>query len=337
MTESLQGYISNIDWLSHDGVNIGMINDVLRNRFYDTILRDNVKDRDCIDIGFGTGLLSMLALQHGARHITAFESDPDRYELGLAIIQKLYLEDRVTLIPQRFSHQLLDRYPQHLVYTETVNGTLWQEGLTGSLPRSPRSGFLPNTYLLHLHCFPVSWDLALGMNQTVPELRPFSPGIDIDPKFIDLVNEFYHVSVSDAGQRDPAPDLELGVTPFDYQIHTAWGWSPYLEIARRQPSAWSGYEISAERCEITTWDVNGSRRRAMDFDQDVITWQIDLPRSVTPVCVAPRAGMRHGSQVLMLDDGHWGPMPFPVLCWGIDRLQVTHDLRTGDINYRQVS
>mgnify|MGYP000270922000 CR=1 FL=1 len=66
-------FLSRIDWHNHDGVNLGMINDFMRNQFYDRILSRYVANQRCTDIGFGTGLLTMLALKHGAEHVQAFE------------------------------------------------------------------------------------------------------------------------------------------------------------------------------------------------------------------------------------------------------------------------
>lgn len=64
-----------INWLSDDGVNLLMINDVPRNAFYSKILSKNVQGKKCCDVGFGTGMLSILALKHGATSIIAYEKD----------------------------------------------------------------------------------------------------------------------------------------------------------------------------------------------------------------------------------------------------------------------
>ena len=111
-------FLNRIDWHNHDGVNLGMINDFMRNQFYDRILSRYVKDQDCTDIGFGTGLLSMLALKHGARHVRAFESDRDRYQLGCKIIEQLNLTDWIELINERYDHSY---QPTPVTFTETVN------------------------------------------------------------------------------------------------------------------------------------------------------------------------------------------------------------------------
>jgi predicted RNA methylase len=94
-------FLDRVDFENHDGVYLSMLNDVARNQFYDQILTE-VYDQHCVEIGFGTGLLSMLALKHGARSIVAYESDPDRYRLGCEVIKLLGLQDRITLINQRY-------------------------------------------------------------------------------------------------------------------------------------------------------------------------------------------------------------------------------------------
>ena len=47
------------------------------------------KPLSILEIGFGTGFLSMLALKHGARSIVAYESDINRYQLGCEVIKIL--------------------------------------------------------------------------------------------------------------------------------------------------------------------------------------------------------------------------------------------------------
>ena len=83
-----------------------MINDVVRNHFYKKILKDT-KNKNCLEIGFGSGILSILALEAGANHIVAYEEDLETYQLGLEIIQSLNLENKIT--------KLLEEKAPHLV------------------------------------------------------------------------------------------------------------------------------------------------------------------------------------------------------------------------------
>jgi predicted RNA methylase len=61
----IMDFLDRVDFENHDGVYLSMLNDVARNHFYDQILTE-VRNQHCVEIGFGTGLLSMLALKHGA-------------------------------------------------------------------------------------------------------------------------------------------------------------------------------------------------------------------------------------------------------------------------------
>lgn len=74
-----------INWLSDDGVNLPMTNDVSRNVFYNKILSKNVQGKKCCEIGFGTNLLSILAIKHGASSVIAYECNQDKFELGKTI------------------------------------------------------------------------------------------------------------------------------------------------------------------------------------------------------------------------------------------------------------
>ena len=119
-------FLDCVDFENHNGVYLPMINDVARNQFYDSILHE-VQDQDCIEIGFGTGFLSMLALKHGARSIVAYESDPERYQLGCEVIKILKLQDRITLLNQRYTHDC--NHNATVIFTETVDDNIWGEGI----------------------------------------------------------------------------------------------------------------------------------------------------------------------------------------------------------------
>ena len=93
-------FIQRLDWHRTVGLQLGMINSQEppgRNQFYDRMLGKHVRHRRCIDIGFGTGLLTMLAIKHGAEHVEAWEKDRDVFELGLRLIHNLHLDHRISL------------------------------------------------------------------------------------------------------------------------------------------------------------------------------------------------------------------------------------------------
>ena len=301
-------FLQRIDWHNHDGVNLGMINDFMRNQFYDRIIGRYVHDQLCTDIGFGTGLLSMLALKHGARHVRAFESDSDRFELGTEIIKRLGLQNHIELINERYDNTYK---PTPITFTETVNGNLWWEGLWNSLPRDEKSIFLPGEYFLEIWAVEVPDSFAQGLCVSGQSQEFFNPGVDIDPAFVSVVNSLAnktHVGTL------PLPD---GIVKFERQQETAWGWIPYMRAVQ------AGRPVAAVV--------------ASQWSEDTDYFQLNVPTSHwrnSTVLIVPRFGMKQDDDVLYLDTGHWGPGEDPILLVRpCGTLVVKHNVRNGLITY----
>ena len=297
-------FLDSVDFENHDGVYLSMLNDVARNHFYDQILTE-VQDQDCVEIGFGTGLLSMLALKHGARSIVAYESDPDRFRLGCEVIKVLKLHDRITLINQRYDHNC--EHDQPIVFTETVDDNIWGEGLYNSLPRQPGQQFLPGQYFLEIYAIPISADIASSLIQA-HEKNHFSPGVDIDPQFVSYVN----LLLSKKYNKPIKPKVSLpnGVTELTPM-------PTYID--------WATNNTYAGRYVV---DANGAF-----VDNPVKELQVETFNQ--PVLIVPRAGMQHGSKRLYLDTGHWKPPANPaVINAPYSRVIVEHDFHTGKISYK---
>ena len=303
-------FLNRIDWHNHDGVNLGMINDFMRNQFYDRILSRYVKDQDCTDIGFGTGLLSMLALKHGARHVRAFESDRDRYQLGCKIIEQLNLTDWIELINERYDHSY---QPTPVTFTETVNGNLWWEGLWNSLPRDESLIFLPGEYFLELWAVEVPDSFAQGLTMPGQSQAFFAPGVDVDPAFVSLINAL--ANKAPVG----SPPLPTGIVNFERQQETAWGWIPYMRAVQAGSVVASYY--------TKYWDKN---TELCVLNIETTTWKNKT------VLIVPRMGMQQDSDKLYLDTGHWGPGENPIiLSKPQTNLVVEHNVKTGLITYSQ--
>jgi hypothetical protein len=297
-------FLDRVDFDNHDGVYLSMLNDVSRNHFYDQVLTE-VRDHDCVEIGFGTGLLSMLALKHGARSIVAYESDPDRYRLGCEVIKVLKLQDRVTLINQRYDHTC--KHDQTVVFTETVDDNIWGEGLYDSLPRQSGKRFLPGQYFLEIYAVPISTDVASSLIQA-HEQHQFSPGVDVDTRFVSYINlllsKKYKKPIK---SRVGLPSGLTELTPMPTYVD----WATNNTYAGR-------YVVDAN-----AQFVNESVRR------------LQVHTDKQPVLIVPRAGMQHGSDKLYLDTGHWKlPANPAVINAPNSRVMVEHDLHTGKISYK---
>lgn len=322
----MSGDLSRIDWHNHDGVNLAMINDFVRNQFYDRIIQANVQDCDVLDIGFGTGLLSMLALRHGARHITAYESDPDRFVLGTEIIARLGLGNKINLINDRFYHDYLDQYPKHVIVTETVNGNLWQEGLFNSLPRKICRSFLPGKYFLNIYAVEIPSVFAAGLGQDAVQPKQFTPGVDLDPEFVQTVNSFYGVDSSQTTESLPT------LKHIDPHVDTNWGWIPYMRC-NADAHVIARYVLNAENLLIQTIAPLLSTKLEIDFN--AVEHQIPVYINTKgSLLLYPRVGMKHDTHTLFLDQGHWGPTLSPVVITNYTgNLVITHNLHNGDIKY----
>ena len=327
----MSDFLSFIDWNKHDGVNLPMINDFMRNQFYDNVLRNRVKDKHCLDIGFGTGLLSILALKHGAKSITAYESDNNRYLLGCEIIKRLELENKITLIHNRYKHDDFDKHNSNVIFSETVNGGLWNEGIWTSFPRQSGIQFLPGQYYLDIMSLEIPESFANGLiNEVDDSIRYFSPSIDIDTKFIECINNLRNGKNS--------PDINLckdGITKLS-NINTIWGWMPYMRLAAYNGKSIAKYTVDAIENTITTTDQIGTNKAVIDFAIDNINMSINTEGFHNKcVMLVPRVGMKHGDANLILDTGCWGPVDYPVLLKNIQNSTVTisHHTKTGELKY----
>ena len=320
-----------MDWAIDDGINLPMLNDFMRNQFYDNVLRNRVNNKHCLDIGFGTGLLSILALKHGAKSITAYESDNNRYLLGCEIIKRLELENKITLIHNRYKHDDFDKHDCNVIFSETVNGGLWNEGIWTSFPRLSGIQFLPGQYYLDIMALEIPESCANGLiNEVDDSIRYFSPSIDIDTKFIECINNIRNGKNS--------PDINLckdGITKLS-NINTIWGWMPYMRLAAYNGKSIAKYTVDAIENTITTTDQIGTNKAVIDFAIDNINMSINTEGFHNKcVMLVPRVGMKHGDANLILDTGCWGPVDYPVLLKNIQNSTITlsHHTKTGELKY----
>ena len=106
-----------------------MLFDKPRNRFYDTLLMQ-CKDKICADIGFGTGILTAIAIHHGAKHVYAYEEDPTTFRMGKEMIESMGLKNKVTCIHGKYTP---GKHNEEIAFHEIVDRNLWGEGIVTML------------------------------------------------------------------------------------------------------------------------------------------------------------------------------------------------------------
>lgn len=108
-----------------------MTNDVARNIFYTQCFGNHlngVRNKTCVEIGFGMGVLSLLAMQHNPKHIFAFEAKKDVYDIGNYLLKKSSLDQFITLENRYITPQeIANMHDVEVVYHELLSEDFWQE------------------------------------------------------------------------------------------------------------------------------------------------------------------------------------------------------------------
>lgn len=175
-----------IEWRSDNGVFLPMINDGGRNRFYKNVLELKAPGKHVVDIGSGTGILSILALQAGATHVTAVEMDLERAELTRKNLELCELSDRATVLNANW----LDIDITGDVYvSETLCTNIWNENILELSEHAIRNGgeYIPGRIEYQFRIYENHPLFAIC--QSASEAHGFEPEIDIDPRFFGAVND----------------------------------------------------------------------------------------------------------------------------------------------------
>ncbi|XP_008063243.1 putative protein arginine N-methyltransferase 9 [Carlito syrichta] len=115
-----------------------MLNDTRRNMIYNAAIQKAVclGSKSVLDIGAGTGILSMFAKKAGAHSVYACELSKTMYELACDVVAANKMEAEIKLLHMK---SLDVEIPKHipervsLVVTETVDAGLFGEGIVESL------------------------------------------------------------------------------------------------------------------------------------------------------------------------------------------------------------
>jgi precorrin-6B methylase 2 len=110
-----------------------MLHDEERSELYDKAIRHVVSPEHLVlDVGTGSGLLSMMAARAGARQIIACEGQPAVADVARRVIRKAGHDDVITVVPKMSTEM---RVPEDLprradiLVTETVDCALLGEGI----------------------------------------------------------------------------------------------------------------------------------------------------------------------------------------------------------------
>jgi predicted O-methyltransferase YrrM len=129
-----------------------MLNDEQRNDAFAAALRRVVRRGDhVLDIGSGSGLLAMLAVQAGAARVTSCEVDPLLAEVARQVIHSNGFSDRITVVQELSTDLQVGRGLDErvdLIVTEIVDCGLIGEGLLPTLRHARQELLKPGGWLL---------------------------------------------------------------------------------------------------------------------------------------------------------------------------------------------
>lgn len=253
-----------------------MINDVIRNKFYKSILED-VNNKTCLEIGFGSGILSILAIEAGAKHIIAYEEMEETYDLGSKVIQELNLQDKITLISDQFTSDKIENHPNiDLIFTETINHTLWGESLLHAIRHNNLPTIIPNKYFLELHVVEISKNYAYRLLNS--DISICNPGIEITHNFNKIINQILNKE-----------EIELDKGMHGISLDNLYKVLDICDVTTRVPNK--------------TYTVDINNPPALDT---IIDWEINLDQNKNYI-VIPRTGMSYKNSKLYTDVcDNWG-------------------------------
>lgn len=143
-----------------NGITYGLLEDEVRNTFYDNILKE-AKDKRVVDVGSGSGLLGFYALKHGAEHVTFIEQDKQSARHIHNVIRRMNIdESKYRIIHDEFVASRWDEYqlnnPDMIVH-EIIGSFIWNETMTCAFDvYLPNVKIIPSVYQLKYSIVPLS-------------------------------------------------------------------------------------------------------------------------------------------------------------------------------------
>jgi predicted RNA methylase len=201
----------NVNWNGRTfGYDLLMINDRQRNQFYQDALGD-IQGAVVLDIGAGTGLLSVMAVMAGARKVYAFERDPNNFLALTQLIADSHLTDKIEIIfedilevdRESWSHEPID-----VIITETFANDCFLENF----------GFLCDHVEKHFNLsrqcrwIPEKINLDIAMVD-VPLSTEFDPGVAVPQIYSETVGHAIQIYRDSLYQKYSTRNLSVAQIP----------------------------------------------------------------------------------------------------------------------------
>jgi len=175
-----------INWNEDDGVFLPMLNDKGRNLFYQDALALKAPGKTVVDIGAGTGFLSVLAMRAGAKNVIAVEQDFERYNLAKQIIHECGLSKDVELVHGDWLEQNITG---DIYVSETIDTHIWNENILLISEHAIRNGgeFIPGRFEYRFKIY--TNHPLFSVCQSESEAFDFQPDIEVDSAYEQAISQ----------------------------------------------------------------------------------------------------------------------------------------------------
>lgn len=179
--------------MKDDGVFLPMINDTARNKFYDRAIKLAVPGKTVVDIGTGTGILSILAARAGATKVYAVEQDQSRAEYAQSMFERTGLNTVIEVIHDNFLNTTI---PADIYVSETINTQIFGENILeiAEYARKHSGTFIPSQFEITAEVYDNHPIFVLC--QARSDAFEFQPDISVDPAYEDAIESSFRESNS---------------------------------------------------------------------------------------------------------------------------------------------
>ena len=182
-----------MDWMKDDGIFLPMLNDTGRNKFYDKAIALAAPGKIVVDIGTGTGILSILAARAGAKKVYAVEQDQARAEYARAMFERVGLGKVIEIVHDDF---LNTNIPADVYVSETINTQIFGENVLEIAEHARKHGgtFLPSQFEITAEVYDNHPIFILCQSRS--DAFEFQPDISIDPVYTETVGSSFQADNS---------------------------------------------------------------------------------------------------------------------------------------------
>ena len=210
MENNKEYFLRNLNFQSGFGVDLAMINYAPRNIFYKKCLKD-VKGKKVLDVGSGTGILSVMAVDSGADQVYAFEIDKKNYELSKHLVETAGLSDKIKIFHNDFlecDNNLLDIGPIDVFMSETFANDIFIQNFSYIADHVYKKFNLSEEFV----SIPQSIELKISVVDCGVFDGEFVPGVEINKKYkdaVDIAIQNYRNSYIPIGQKEYATEVNI--------------------------------------------------------------------------------------------------------------------------------